>query len=322
MNKAHIIIIGFKSVGKSTIAALLADRLACDLIDLDREIEIAENNLNCREIVEQKGEDYFREIEAQKLAELIERPAAVIALGGGAVLNLKNRELIKNHIIVHVTAAKNTVYERILAGGRPAYYNHESPLKDVFNELWEARQKIYKELATITVENKDLNSTVDEIALKIRGTKIELKNILLLHGPNLNLLGLRDSKHYGSGTLADLEIYVQNLAKDKGYRVNHYQSNSEGDLIDILQSESSFHAGIIINPGALSHYSYALHDALLDTKIPSVEVHLSNLEERENWRQHSVTAAACIAKIHGKKWEGYREALELLVECLQHETKK
>lgn len=145
------------------------------------------------------------------------------------------------------------------------------------------------------------------------------KKILLLHGPNLNLLGIRDVVHYGQGSLEDLECYVSEMAKKLGYQLSCHQSNSEGRLIDLLQVKSACHAGIIINPGALSHYSYALHDALVDTKLPVVEVHLSNLAEREAWRQQSVTAAACMASIQGKKWAGYREALELLVGHFQDE---
>lgn len=319
MSKQHIILIGFKAVGKSSVARALAKTLQKNLIDLDQEIERSQKNKSCREIINRNGEAYFRELETKLLEEVLKNPPTVIALGGGAVLSIKNRELIKNHKIVHVTANKDQVYQRILAQGRPAYYDPKSEMKEIFNELWELRSKINQELAQVTVENSDIENTALEIIKKLN-EKI-IKKILVLHGPNLNLLGRRDIEKYGSGTLAELEEYVGDLAREKDYAVSCYQSNSEGQLIDILQNTSALHCGIIINPGAFSHYSYALHDALLDTRLPVVEVHLSNLTEREPWRQQSVTAAACLAKIYGKKWQGYAEALALLLQHLEHHEK-
>jgi 3-dehydroquinate dehydratase-2 len=139
-----------------------------------------------------------------------------------------------------------------------------------------------------------------------------MKNLLLIHGPNLNMLGRRDAAHYGGKTLADIEILVAVEAKKLGYKVKKFQSNHEGALIDFLQKEAGKAVGVIINPGALTHYSYALHDALLDTRLPCVEVHLSDIKSREPWRQVSVTAPACVAQVSGKKERGYVEALQIL----------
>ena len=143
-----------------------------------------------------------------------------------------------------------------------------------------------------------------------------MATILLIHGPNLNRLGARDALNYGSKTLADIEALVSAEAEKFGHNVKSFQSNHEGALIDFLQSESENAAGIIINPGALTHYSYALHDALTDTGLPCVEVHLSDINTREEWRRVSITAPACIAQISGKKEDGYIEALKLLREHL------
>ncbi|MEN9561265.1 MAG: hypothetical protein RIQ56_538, partial [Candidatus Parcubacteria bacterium] len=128
-----------------------------------------------------------------------------------------------------------------------------------------------------------------------------MKKILLIHGPNLNKLGTRDASHYGSLTLKSIEDLVTAEAEKMDLQVRIFQSNHEGELIDFIQKESPEAAGIIINPGAFTHYSYALHDALLDSKIPCVEVHLSDIKSRETWRQNSVTAPACVAQISGKK---------------------
>ena len=139
-----------------------------------------------------------------------------------------------------------------------------------------------------------------------------MATLLLIHGPNLNLLGAREQEHYGAKTLRDIEAEVAAAAKKLVHAVTAFQSNHEGAIIDFLQKESPEAAGIIINPGALTHYSYALHDALRDTKLPAVEVHLSDIASREEWRQVSVTSPACIAQISGKKEAGYIEALEIL----------
>ena len=147
-----------------------------------------------------------------------------------------------------------------------------------------------------------------------------MSTILLIHGPNLNMLGERDKEHYGSLTLSDIETLVSSEAKKVGFEVGSFQSNHEGALIDFLQKESPNATGVIINPGALTHYSYALHDALVDTGIPAVEVHLSDINVREEWRRHSVTAPACIGVISGKKEKGYVEALALLISNLKPRT--
>src|SRR3989338_9410562 len=105
--------------------------------------------------------------------------------------------------------------------------------------------------------------------------------ILLIHGPNLNRLGARDNKHYGERSLSDIEAGVRESAKKLGYDIKTFQSNHEGALIDFLQKEAPKASGIIINPGALTHYSYALHDALVDSRLPCVEVHLSDIGSRE-----------------------------------------
>ncbi|OGV28216.1 MAG: hypothetical protein A3F18_01695 [Legionellales bacterium RIFCSPHIGHO2_12_FULL_37_14] len=143
-------------------------------------------------------------------------------------------------------------------------------------------------------------------------------NILLLHGPNLNLLGKRDRKNYGTITLEALENLTIAEAKKFNFNLRAFQSNYEGKLIDLIQENTAHCCGIIINLGAFTHYSYALYDALLDTKLPIVEVHLSKISNREPWRRISVTAPLCIKVIEGKKELGYIEAVKTLIEHLSH----
>ena len=139
-----------------------------------------------------------------------------------------------------------------------------------------------------------------------------METILLIHGPNLNILGMRETKHYGVLPLSKIEEIVAEEARNVGLETKVFQSNHEGALIDWIQEQSLKAAGIIINPGALTHYSFALHDALKDTGLPVVEVHLSKIKAREVWRKRSVTAPACIKVISGKKEKGYVEAVHVL----------
>ena len=145
-----------------------------------------------------------------------------------------------------------------------------------------------------------------------------MNTILLIHCPNLNMLGARDAAHYGTLTLKALEEKVRHEAECHGYSVLAFQSNHEGALIDWLQEKSPTAMGIIINPGALTHYSYALHDALVDANVPTVEVHLSDIHHREAWRSVSVIQGACCTQISGKQEQGYLEAVNYLVTYIKH----
>ncbi len=138
--------------------------------------------------------------------------------------------------------------------------------------------------------------------------------ILLIHGPNLNMLGKRDPDIYGDQTLAQIEALVVKRAKELGASIFSFQSNHEGALIDFIQVESPKSSAIIINPGALTHYGYSLRDALSDSMLPVVEVHLSNIHARERWRHKSVIKDVAVEQISGKGWKGYIEALEMLVD--------
>lgn len=145
----------------------------------------------------------------------------------------------------------------------------------------------------------------------------EVEQILVLNGPNLNLLGERDPDHYGSRTLDDLNAEIAALAEQLGVRVVFFQSNHEGDLIDRIHAERHSCHGIIINPGALTHYSYAIHDALDAVGLPVVEVHLSDIYSREKWRRSSVIEPVAWLSVVGKGPDGYLEALRRLVEKLR-----
>ncbi len=140
-----------------------------------------------------------------------------------------------------------------------------------------------------------------------------MKPILVLSGPNLNLLGIRDPGVYGTMTLPELERQVADWAGRFGLEVRRaFQSNHEGALIDCLQEARGWAVGALVNPGALTHYSYAIHDAIVDFGRPVIEVHLSKISEREAWRSVSVIRPACRGHVEGLGAEGYRLALEQL----------
>jgi 3-dehydroquinate dehydratase II len=146
--------------------------------------------------------------------------------------------------------------------------------------------------------------------------------ILLVNGPNLNKLGSRNPEVYGTTTLEEVVEAVREKVTRDGDELADYQSNHEGELIDWLQENAASADGIIINPGGLAHYSVALRDALEDTKLPVIEVHISDPASREPFRHALITATAARQMISGKGWQGYLEAVERLIEVSREPTER
>ena len=136
--------------------------------------------------------------------------------------------------------------------------------------------------------------------------------LLIINGPNLNLLGLREPGIYGNNTLADLEKLIVETCRKKQIQVECFQSNHEGAIVDKIQESYGQFDGIVINPAAYTHTSVAILDALKAVSLPAVEVHLSDVDHREEFRRHSFVSSACIATIKGKHFAGYLEAIDLL----------
>ncbi len=141
--------------------------------------------------------------------------------------------------------------------------------------------------------------------------------IMVINGPNLNMLGIREPAHYGRETYADLIAKIENHAKTLGVAVTCLQSNHEGDLVDFIQSALGTHDGIVINPGAYTHTSIAILDAAKSVALPLVEVHISKVEAREDFRQVSYIRLAAMKTITGHGTDGYLEAMDLLCDHLK-----
>jgi len=141
--------------------------------------------------------------------------------------------------------------------------------------------------------------------------------ILILHGPNMNMLGRRETGLYGSSTLAEVDRLLEERARELGAAVETFQSNSEGALIDRIQEACGRIDGILINPGALTHYGYSLRDALADASLPLVEVHLSNIFAREPFRRHSVISPIANGLLCGLEANSYRLGLEALLDLIK-----
>ena len=140
--------------------------------------------------------------------------------------------------------------------------------------------------------------------------------LLVINGPNMNMLGIREPEIYGHATYADLVRYIKDICTQNNIQCEIFQSNHEGDIIDKIQDAYMISDAIVINPAAYSHTSIAIADAIKSVGHPAVEVHLSDITKREDFRKHSYTANVCIKTVTGKGFEGYKEAILLLKDAI------
>jgi len=146
-----------------------------------------------------------------------------------------------------------------------------------------------------------------------------MHTILVLHGPNLNLLGRREPDIYGGVSLTEIDEKLVEAGKEMGIAIRSFQSNSEGALIDALQDARGWASGVIFNPGGYTHTSVSLRDAIVAIELPVIEVHLSNVDAREDFRRVSLIAPVCLGKITGFGWRSYWLALQALADVLLKE---
>lgn len=322
MKNKNIILIGMPGCGKTILGIGLAQKLGWPLIDTDDEIM----RISGKTIPElfKDGESHFREWEYQAVAQLPFEGGHVISTGGGVVIQPRTMvELKKRGTIVHLDRSLENIIssleeddERPLLAG-----NKVQKIKKLYQE----RKYLYLLYRDQGIDNNGTERKTLETLQKLATAdqRTSRKRILVMNGPNLNLLGFREPEIYGSSTYLDLIRYLESLGEERNVELTFFQSNHEGQLVDQIQNAKGYFDGILFNPAAYTHTSVALLDALLGIQIPTVEVHLSAIEKREEFRQKSFTAPACIAQISGLGFGSYEKGLDTLIQFLKEkETSK
>ncbi len=317
--KKNLILIGFMGSGKTTVGLKLSYRLRTPVEDTDKLIEQREEK-TISELFAEEGEAHFRKLETALLEEIKDRNyTRILSVGGGTVVNPVNRKLLKEcGTVIYFRVRPETVYERVKNDTARPLLQCEDPLSKI-KELMEARKQAYEECADIIIDVDELSQ--DEVADRIvaeiyeKEEKKEPMKILVINGPNLNFLGIREKNVYGNQDYQYLLDLIQEKAKETGNEITVFQSNHEGAIIDRIQ-EAYFDGtqGIVINPGAYTHYSYAIRDALASITVPKVEIHISDITKREEFRKVSVTAPVCDKQIYGQGLNGYLQAIDFVIE--------
>ncbi len=300
----NIVLIGMPSSGKTTMGKLVAKELEREFFDTDALIEKREN-LSIPEIFKTYGEEYFRNLETEVLREVSKKTGVVIATGGGSIIREENRDLIsQNSKIIYL----DRKLENLETSGRPLSKNLDS-----LKKLKEEREGIYSSLSDIkidVIENK-------QDTLKMIMDKIKRPKILVIDGPNINMLGIREVDIYGKKSYASLLNLIEEVALTENLDITHFQSNHEGDIVDFIQENYKKADGIVINPAGYTHTSVAILDALKSIDIPTVEVHISKVNSREDFRKVSYVRDFAIKTYEGLGIEGYKEAIIYLKKFLE-----
>lgn len=319
----NIVLIGFMGSGKSTVGLKLSYRLRLPVEDTDKLIE-KRQGVTIGEIFATQGEEAFRRMETELLRELSEKPyGRILSVGGGTPVREENRRLLKKcGTVIYLRATAETVYERLKGDATRPLLQCENP-KERIHKLIKERDGAYRECAKVTVDVDGL--TVEEVLEQIERALRQRKDgerkpmkILVINGPNINFLGIREKSVYGTQDYQYLLDMIEEKAKTTGNDITVFQSNYEGAIIDRIQ-EAYFDGteGIVINPGAYTHYSYAIRDALASITVPKVEIHISDITKREEFRKNSVTKEACDHQIYGQGLDGYLQAIDHILGLLQ-----
>lgn len=308
MKRNNIILTGFMGSGKTSVGVRLSYRLRMPVEDTDKMIERRAGR-SVSELFEEEGEACFRERETALLRELLDRKGRCIySVGGGTPVRPRNQELLKQlGKVVYLRVKPETVYQRLKEDDTRPLLQCPDPLGRI-RELMESRKEAYEACADLVLDADDLD--VDETMEKIAEEMNKMK-ILVINGPNINFLGIREKSVYGTQDYEYLVDMIRKKAEETGNEILVFQSNHEGAVIDRIQ-EAYFDGteGIVINPGAYTHYSYAIRDALASITVPKVEIHISDITRREPFRKVSVTAPACDKQIYGKGLDGYLQAID------------
>lgn len=308
-----MVLIGFMGCGKTSVGVKLSYRMRMAVEDTDKLIERREGR-SISEIFSDDGEEYFRQLETDLLKELTEKGGGsrkIYSVGGGTPVSAENRRLLRKlGTVVYLRVSPETVYGRLKNDTSRPLLQCGNPLERI-RELMEERREAYETCADIVVDadKADMESIIKGI---VEGT--EKMKLLVINGPNINFLGIREKDVYGNQDYQYLLAMIRKKAEETGNEITVFQSNHEGAIIDRIQ-DAYFDGteGIIINPGAFTHYSYAIRDALASITVPKVEIHISDITKREEFRKVSVTAPVCDRQIYGKGLEGYLMAIDFIL---------
>lgn len=314
----NIVLIGFMGSGKTSVGLRLSYRLRMPVEDTDKVIETKEGR-TINEIFATDGEEAFRNMETALLESISTRNyRRIVSVGGGTPVREVNRPLLKKcGTVVYLRAKAETIYNRLKHDTTRPLLQCENPLERI-TELLESRREAYESCADVIVDVDDLQmeEILEQISkgLRVSYTKEKKMKLLVINGPNLNFLGIREKSVYGNQDYQFLCDMIANKAKETHSDITVFQSNHEGAIIDRIQ-EAYFDGteGIIINPGAYTHYSYAIRDALASIVVPKVEIHISDITKREEFRKISVTKEACDHQIYGQGLDGYLQAIDYIL---------
>ncbi len=311
----NIVLIGMPGCGKSTVGKCLAAKTGRELIDLDAAIT-ARAGMKIPDIFEKFGEAHFRDLEAEVTKEVCATGGKIIACGGGTVLREENRAaLSSNGYVVYLRRAVS----KLARGGRPL-----SAGDGAVERLYKERRAVYEAAADCILPDTDGVQVVAARALAAfrksggkpaKPGKEKRMKLLVLNGPNINMLGIREPGVYGKETYAALLEKIRSHCAEKHVEVKCFQSNHEGALVDEIQAAYGKFDGIVINPAAYTHTSVAILDALKAVSIPTVEVHISDVNTREEFRHFSYVSLVAKKTIVGHGTDGYLEAVDWL--CAQ-----
>lgn len=305
----NIILIGFMGSGKTTTGLKLSYKIHMPVEDTDKLIE-SKQGKSISDIFAQDGEEAFRQMETELLREIAGRNyGRIISVGGGVPVREENRALLKQcGKVFYLRAKAETIYDRIKEDTTRPLLQCADPLAKI-RELLAERAEAYETCADVIldVDGLPVFKVVEEI--------MKPRKLLVINGPNLNFLGIREKAVYGTQDYQYLLNLIAQKAKESGSDIQVFQSNHEGAIIDRIQ-EAYFDGteGIVINPGAYTHYSYAIRDALASITVPKVEIHISDITQREEFRKNSVTKEACDHQIYGQGLNGYLMAIDYIFE--------
>ncbi len=331
----NVILIGFMGCGKSSIGVRLSYKLKMPVIDTDKVIQ-KRQGCTISELFAEKGEAYFRQLETDYVKELLtQKGSHIISVGGGLPVREENRALLKKlGMVVYLRVRPETVYKRLKHDTTRPLLQGDNPMEKI-ETLMSERAPLYESGADVIIDVDDMET--EQIMQKImqiywsRQHKNEKKDrkekqaakpatkdtgmkILVINGPNINFLGIREKSVYGKEDYNYLLNMIARKGKECNCRIEVFQSNHEGAIIDRIQ-DSYFDGteGIVINPGAYTHYSYAIRDALASITVPKVEIHISDITKREEFRKVSVTREVCDTQIFGQGLQGYLMAIDYVL---------